>query len=331
MKKVSIIIPSKNSGEDFTKILEALEAQTYKDFEVIVIDSRTDLSKKIAEEINSFSSKLAITLIEDENLLPGVARNKGSNYANNEILAFLDSKTIPKPDWLKLSLEIFLKNELCMLVGSFRVNENNLSRLQKYILFATYGYKVSSSLPGTLISKKRFLETGGFLNVRAGEDLEWFDRSQESLRLMHSNNGMLEYEGLPKSLSELWRKWFLYSLENAKIDVEKIQKSFYFASFTFFILYFFFSWNYFFPGTKWNESPLFVPHINKIAWLTILAIYFFIRSIYLPIKKEVKKKDLFPLNWLLVGLIGLTIDLVKLPGRFLGFIIFVKIKLLDQR
>ena len=47
---------------------------------------------------------------------------------------------------------------------------------QKIIKSLTYGNKLSETLPGTVIKKSLFNNLGGFLNIRAGEDLEWFQR-----------------------------------------------------------------------------------------------------------------------------------------------------------
>jgi len=70
---------------------------------------------------------------------------------------------------------------------------------------------------------------------------------------------------------------------------------------------------------KWVEdSALFVPHITKIYISFILFASIFYRGIYIPLKSEISTKYLFPYKWLQVGLIGLSLDLVKIPGILLG-------------
>ena len=89
----------------------------------------------------------------------------------------------------------------------------------------------------------------------------------------------------------------------------------------------FFNWNYIFTNDQWDKSPYFIPHINKIVWSIFFFMYFFFRGFYMPLRRGVNKNFLFPYNWLKVSLIGLLIDLSKLPGRILGYFYFIKIKL----
>ena len=54
--ETSIIIRTKNEGAIFYKVLEGLQAQTYQNFEVIVVDGYSD--DKTQEKAKQFSQKL---------------------------------------------------------------------------------------------------------------------------------------------------------------------------------------------------------------------------------------------------------------------------------
>jgi len=77
---------------------------------------------------------------------------------------------------------------------------------------------------------------------------------------------------------------------------------------------------------KWNASIinfvegsiLYIPHVTKIYLWMVLMVSFLYRGILLPIKLGVKKNFLFPKNWIIVGLIGLSLDIIKVPGILLG-------------
>ena len=76
-------------------------------------------------------------------------------------------------------------------------------------------------------------------------------------------------------------------------------------------------WNSAIP--VWNvNSPFYIPHITKIYLASILVLSFIIRGIILPIKRGVHIKYLFPYRWVVIGLIGLILDISKSPGYFLG-------------
>ena len=85
MPKFSIIIPTHNVEKYLKKCLDSVMAQTYKDYEVIVVDDgSTDNSKKIAK-------KYKINLIETEFVGVSEARNMAIKKATGDYLVFLDS------------------------------------------------------------------------------------------------------------------------------------------------------------------------------------------------------------------------------------------------
>jgi len=70
---------------------------------------------------------------------------------------------------------------------------------------------------------------------------------------------------------------------------------------------------------KWVEdAALYIPHITKIYLIAISSAAILYRGIYLPLKLNISLNYIFPLRWILIGLIGLTFDLIKIPGMFLG-------------
>ncbi len=88
-----------------------------------------------------------------------------------------------------------------------------------------------------------------------------------------------------------------------------------------FILITFSIYNWNASVAKWVEDSIwYIPHITKIFLLSIIGTSFVYRGIYFPIKNKIKLSYLFPLNWILVGFLGIVLDLVKAPGYILGAI-----------
>ena len=80
------------------------------------------------------------------------------------------------------------------------------------------------------------------------------------------------------------------------------------------------NWNAAIP--VWDEnSPFFVPHITKLYLASLLVISFIGRGIIFPIKRGVDIKYLFPYRFVVIGLIGLILDVSKSPGYFMGSLI----------
>ncbi len=97
MPKFSIITPQYNSFELMNRYFDSMERQTFKDFELIIIDDcSTDGSFEKLQEIVSHGS-LNIKLFKTpHNTGPGAARNIGIENATGEWITFVDND-----DWLK--------------------------------------------------------------------------------------------------------------------------------------------------------------------------------------------------------------------------------------
>lgn len=110
MTKVSVIIPTYNRAKFVTKAIDSVLAQTYKDYEIIVVDDgSTDNTK---EALEPYMDK--ITYIYQENEGVSAARNKGIKVARDEWIAFLDSDDEWLPEKLAVQMGAVLgKPHLC--------------------------------------------------------------------------------------------------------------------------------------------------------------------------------------------------------------------------
>jgi glycosyltransferase involved in cell wall biosynthesis len=95
---VSVIIPTYNRKDWITKAIDSVLAQTYRNFEIIVVDDgSTDNTEAILQHY-----KDKICLIRQGNSGGAVARNTGIKAAKGEWIAFLDSDD----EWLPEKLAI---------------------------------------------------------------------------------------------------------------------------------------------------------------------------------------------------------------------------------
>lgn len=102
---VSVIIPVYNGARHLRAALESVFAQTYRPFEVIVVDDgSTDDSGVIAQ---SFPE---VRYIHQANQGVAVARNNGIEAARGEFFAFLDQDDLWTPEKLKVQVEYLLNN-----------------------------------------------------------------------------------------------------------------------------------------------------------------------------------------------------------------------------
>lgn len=99
--KVSVIIPLYNKAPYVRRALDSVSAQTFADFEVIVVDDgSTDDGPAIARDYGDPRCRL----IQQTNAGPGAARNAGVAQAKGELIAFLDADDEWLPEYLAESV-----------------------------------------------------------------------------------------------------------------------------------------------------------------------------------------------------------------------------------
>ena len=94
MPKVSVIVPSYNLGKYLPETLESVMAQSFTDWECIIVENgSTDGSKDI---VGAFARKDGrfVPLFLQENVGVAAARNRGLDLAKGEYILFLDADDI---------------------------------------------------------------------------------------------------------------------------------------------------------------------------------------------------------------------------------------------
>lgn len=101
MPDVSIIVPVYNSEKYLKGCLESILAQTFEDFEVIVIDDgSSDVSLDIARKYEASFSRIKV-IQNSRNEGAAVARNRGLDVATGKYVCFVDSDDIIHRNMLK--------------------------------------------------------------------------------------------------------------------------------------------------------------------------------------------------------------------------------------
>lgn len=126
---ISIIIPVYNSEKTVGRCLESIFAQTYRDFEVIVVDDgSTDRTKKIVEDFFSqfTDDSSRFTVIAQENRGAQASRNRGWKECKMQnvkckMVLFCDADIVMKPDMLEKMVRALEKHpEASYVYSSFK-------------------------------------------------------------------------------------------------------------------------------------------------------------------------------------------------------------------
>lgn len=105
MPKVSVIIPTCNRPAMLKRAISSVLAQTYQDFEIIVVD---DGMKERAENVaNSFHDPRITYIAHEQGKGGAAARNTGIRAAKGEFIAFLDDDDEWILEKLKIQMDAF--------------------------------------------------------------------------------------------------------------------------------------------------------------------------------------------------------------------------------
>lgn len=174
--KISVIIPTYNRPKLIENCLDALQKQTFEDYEIIVVDDGGTIDLSFIEEY--FSNT---TYIRQKNSGPALARNRGAAMAKGKYLAFLDDDCEPQPDWLEV---LYKYAETNYLIGGQTKNKlvkNNYSEASQLIVSFLIDYFKNTpwwffTSNNFMMERELFLKIGGFsknFHTSAGEDREF--------------------------------------------------------------------------------------------------------------------------------------------------------------
>jgi GT2 family glycosyltransferase len=100
--RVSVIIPNWNGRQLLTECLAALRVQTFRDFEIIVVDNG---SQDGSVEWLADRAPEVIVIRNDVNLGFAAANNQGIRASQAPLLVALNNDALPEPDWLQILIE----------------------------------------------------------------------------------------------------------------------------------------------------------------------------------------------------------------------------------
>ena len=198
--KVSVIIPTYNSAQFIAEALESVFVQTYKDYEVIVVDDgSTDNTKEV---LKPYMSK--IRYIYKENGGAASARNVGIKNARGEYIAFLDSDDLWLPEKLEKQMGYFEEHPQVDMVfaNCVRFSEevsntrNDIRQLVSDDMFVNiWWYNIIPT--STVIVKRECFKKVGFFDesreLETTEDKEMWLRIAREYKIGHLDEVLTKY------------------------------------------------------------------------------------------------------------------------------------------
>lgn len=129
--KVSVIIPSYKTADLIAACLDSVFAQTYSDFEAIVVNDGSPDTPDLEKALQPYMDR--IVYIKQENKRAAGARNNAIRQARGEFVAFLDSDDIWMPDHLSSQMQLFAEDPSLDLVYANALLVGNLAQEREFM------------------------------------------------------------------------------------------------------------------------------------------------------------------------------------------------------
>lgn len=184
---ISIIIPTYNRPGQLSSCLGSLARLDFPKnrYEVVVVDDGSSCSMKSV--IEPYRQTMNITLVEQENSGPGIARNNGVAKSQGRFIAFTDDDCKPDLKWLTMFLERLEEDPERMYGGQVfnALDKNIYSTASQLLVDYLYGYYNAEpehsqffTSNNMAMAREVFDEVGGFdtnFPGACGEDRELCD------------------------------------------------------------------------------------------------------------------------------------------------------------
>ncbi len=127
---ISVLMPVYNVEKYIEKTLESVKAQTYTDFEVIMVDDgSTDSSGKICDKWAAADSRFKV--VHTENRGVSAARNAALSLVEGDYIYFMDSDDLILPETFKELMDALIKNDADFASGSMFYTDNQGNPIDK--------------------------------------------------------------------------------------------------------------------------------------------------------------------------------------------------------
>jgi len=195
----SVIVPVYNRPEEIDELLNSLTRQTFKNFEVLIIEDGSD--QRCEQVVNSYSDKLNIRYYFKQNSGQGFSRNFGFEKAKGDYFIVFDSDCLIPPHYFEAVNRALSFHGYDAWGGPDRAH-SSFTPVQKAISYSMTSFFTTGGIRGKTnhigqfhprsfnmgISREVYDKTGGYKITRMGEDIEF------SLRIIDNGfkTGLIE-------------------------------------------------------------------------------------------------------------------------------------------
>ena len=208
MDLISVIIPYYKKEKFIKHTIQSILNQTYKKFEIIIIDDEiTAKSKILLNKISSLDKRIKI-FKNLKNMGAGYSRNNGIKKSKGKFIAFCDSDDLWKPKKLKKQIKLMKDLNLKFSFTSYEIiNNKNLKigfrEAQKNLSFKDLRNSCDIGLSTVIIKKELFNEKKfRFGKTKTKEDyILWLILAKNGIKIIGIKECLVSWRKNSESLS----------------------------------------------------------------------------------------------------------------------------------
>ena len=153
MPRFSVIVPVYNRIGEVTDLLESLAAQTYRDFELILVEDGS--TEPCGDKVKEYEGRVPVKYFYKDNEGRSIARNYGMERAGGEYFIFFDSDCVIPPDYFNVLSHELDANPLDCFGGPDAAHDS-FSDTQKAINYSMTSFLTTGGIRGGKVSLEKF-------------------------------------------------------------------------------------------------------------------------------------------------------------------------------
>lgn len=209
MPRVSVIVPHYEDFANLGRCLDALGAQDFGDFEIVVGDNASPAGLAAVEAVVRGRARIVIQPEKGA----GAARNAAVAASVGRLLAFTDADCTPSPGWLSAGIAALDRADL--IGGAMLVSVGDeaaitpVEAFERLFAFDNRAYVEAKgfSVTANLFTRRDVFDAVGGFRPAVSEDADWCLRARDAgYRIAYAPAALVAHPAR-RTWSELARKW----------------------------------------------------------------------------------------------------------------------------
>ncbi|MBD2099523.1 glycosyltransferase family 2 protein [Leptolyngbya sp. FACHB-261] len=224
---VSVIVPVYNGEYSLPTLLAALQAQTYPNLEILIVDNNsTDGTAALLQ------AQASVRYLREERPGSYAARNAALQVAQGEVLAFTDDDCVPEPNWVFEGVQSLSSDEFQLAGGAIQFRFSEQPRLAEWLdscqflnqaEYVNWGrFAVTANL---FVHRRVFEQIGPFSETLISSgDSEFCRRAHaHGFQITYAEKALISHP-TRKNLKALFRKSWRIGYGNGQLSAQNQEK-----------------------------------------------------------------------------------------------------------